>query len=323
MLDVERWKRCVVHLEAAADSADKDRREAALREEARWLLSGEYRSEDEYAEGSQGFRDVRFRGTAIFVEHERRHYLITARHVLTDEESARRDLAAAPAYLPRDDSQESIENWIFPFIFRVPSLDEILAAVPEKTAETERPVSAAPATATGAYLCLSRNIWSGTAARGGSYTFSDPSLDLAVISLKHQDSFPRELWDKGYRPIYLDRDVEACPSGEGAEVVAVGYPDSVSVLGQMPLDARSRMWASAAVSLPVFSWGHVAMRHEELPFFWADLTIYPGNSGGPIIESQSNKLVGIVSGQATVEGARVPFAKVINAGIIRGLLESQ
>ena len=320
MLDVERWKCCVVHLEAAADSADKDRREAALRKASGWLLSGGYPSDDEYAEGSQGLRDVRFRGTAIFVEHKSRHYLITARHVLTDEESARRDLAAAPAYLPR--AEESIENWIFPIIFRVPSLDEILAAAPEKTAETERPVSAAPANVTGAYLELSRNIWSGAAQRS-SYTFSDPSLDLAVISLEHQYSFFRELWNKGYRPIYLDRNVEDCPSGEGAEVVAVGYPDSVSVLGQMPLNARSRMWASAVVSLPVFSWGHVAMQHKELPFFWADLTIYPGNSGGPVIESQSNKLVGIVSCQATVEGARVPFARVINAGIIRGLLESQ
>lgn len=308
MLDVEQWKRCVVHLEGAADSADKDRREAALRATSRWLLSGEYPSEDEYAEWSQGFRDIRFRGTAIFVSHKSRHYLITARHVLTNEESARSTLTSPPAHFHRD-PQEWVENWIFPIIFRVPSLDEILAVAPERTAET----------GTRAYL---QNFGIGAVERR-PYTFSDPSLDLAVISLRQEHSFDKELEDKGYSPIYLDWNVETCPSGEGTEVVAVGYPDSVSVLGQMPLDTRSRMRASAAVSLPVFSWGHVAMRHEELPFFWADLTIYPGNSGGPVIESKSNKLVGIVSGQARVEGARVPFARVINAGIIRGLLESQ
>jgi hypothetical protein len=71
MLDVERWKCCVVHLEAAADSADKDRREAALRKASGWLLSGGYPSDDEYAEGSQGLRDVRFRGTAAACEISR------------------------------------------------------------------------------------------------------------------------------------------------------------------------------------------------------------------------------------------------------------
>ena len=34
------------------------------------------------------------------------------------------------------------------------------------------------------------------------------------------------------------------------------------------------------------------MLHNTLPFFWADMSIYPGNSGGPVVAN--DRLVGIV-----------------------------
>ncbi len=187
--------------------------------------------------------------------------------------------------------------------FRVPSLDELARGDAPKIGE-----------------CL-MNLGAGVSWLT-PYTFSDPSLDLAVISLRDgpEKLFANELIAKGYCPIGL-ADVEGRPSREGAEVVSVGYPNAVSVLAEVSLDASLVQWASSAVSLPVFSWGRVAMRHEALPFFWADLTIYPGNSGGPVIES--DKLVGIVSAQAKVEDTRVPFAKIINASMIHELLRTQ
>ncbi len=70
------------------------------------------------------------------------------------------------------------------------------------------------------------------------------------------------------------------------------------------------------------------MLHQALPFYWVDMSIYPGNSGGPVIEE--DRLVGIVSEQPTipVENAeqlqvRIPFAKIIKAEHIIGLLAQQ
>jgi S1-C subfamily serine protease len=86
-----------------------------------------------------------------------------------------------------------------------------------------------------------------------------------------------------------------------------------------------RSWSSSHVSLPVASYGRVSMVHPELSFFWADMSIYPGNSGGPVVEA--DKLVGIVSGQPVipVEGdqtlrTRIPFARITKASGLHDLL---
>jgi hypothetical protein len=318
VLDVERWKRSIVHLEAATDSVGADQRIARLQQFSERIRSGVSPSEDELHDLSTGLRDIRFRGTAIFLEYETGHYLVTARHVLTNADSARTFYGTIP--IPHDYTELMIDNWIFPIVFRVPSLTEVL--------ESKLPASASAIART-----FLMNLGAGV-PQYHSYTFSDSSKDLAVISLNRQGQEQRfydELLARGYVPLAWD-DVDNSPSIEGAVVAAVGFPDTISVLGSLPITASAAHWASAAVSQPVFSWGHVGMRHEALPFFWADVTIYPGNSGGPVIElpnepsfpaTRIGKLVGIVSGQATVEDTRVPFAKVINAGEIQSLLEIQ
>ncbi len=70
------------------------------------------------------------------------------------------------------------------------------------------------------------------------------------------------------------------------------------------------------------------MMHDQLPFFWVDMSIYPGNSGGPLIEG--NNLVGVISAQATLptEAApdirtRIPFGKIIKTKYVRDLLNIQ
>jgi hypothetical protein len=85
-------------------------------------------------------------------------------------------------------------------------------------------------------------------------------------------------------------------------------------------------WGSRHVSLPTFSFGRVAMLHELLPHFWGDLTIYPGNSGGPVIENES--LVGVVVQQAVLrepngQPQRVPFCKAIKCKYLKELLAQQ
>ena len=69
------------------------------------------------------------------------------------------------------------------------------------------------------------------------------------------------------------------------------------------------------------------MTNQHLNYFWVDMSIYPGNSGGPVIVD--DKLVGIVSAQPTLNAEksqlrfRVPFGKIIHAEHLFPLLELQ
>jgi hypothetical protein len=100
------------------------------------------------------------------------------------------------------------------------------------------------------------------------------------------------------------------------------------------MDDSSPLWewrASVASSLPTFAFGRIALVHTDLPFFFADISLYPGNSGGPLIEN--DMLGGIVSGQpsmpAEFEDApapvhlRLPFAKCIPGRFALQLLDAQ
>ncbi|HFT4549131.1 TPA: hypothetical protein ACHT9C_005655, partial [Klebsiella pneumoniae] len=76
-----------------------------------------------------------------------------------------------------------------------------------------------------------------------------------------------------------------------------------------------------------YTWGRVAMNHNDLPSFWCDMTIYPGNSGGPVIHD--GKIIGLVSGQPTIpiEGSpelrtRIPFAHIIKGRHIMNTLRA-
>ena len=70
------------------------------------------------------------------------------------------------------------------------------------------------------------------------------------------------------------------------------------------------------------------MLHGALPFYWADMSIYPGNSGGPVVAN--DLLVGVVSAQATLPidevpdvRTRIPFGRIIKTSFVRALLEVQ
>lgn len=315
----EQWKKAVIHLECATDSEhfyDRIKRVKELRERR----DKNEISYDEYLEQSRTkSRDIRIYGTAIFIIHNKKRYLLTARHVLFDERSAKREAQedvtryeSFPQHM-RDfllaESNERNLNRIFNIVFRVPSLDEALTV--KDFEET---------------TCL-MNLGAGTSMTL-PYTFSSPDLDLALISLDQRDKdFADELIERGYIPIPSEL-ISDGPSSEGAEVFSVGFPGATSLIAQINQHPASAHWSSNYVSLPVFSWGRVSMLHSQLPFYWCDMSIYPGNSGGPLIEN--GKLVGIVSAQATlpVEGipqvrTRIPFGKIIKTGFVKKLFEEQ
>jgi hypothetical protein len=155
------------------------------------------------------------------------------------------------------------------------------------------------------------------------YTFSPPEIDLALLSIESFSRFTKEIDSLGYVPIHLN-DIAETPVHEGQEVFSVGYPDSISLLGSVNRESSFSM-NSLYYSLPAFSFGRVSMTHLELPFYWVDMSLYSGSSGGPVIAN--NKLVGVVSQQATTpaEGmpdirTRIPFTGVIKASYVHRII---
>ena len=313
---MEKWKKAVVHLECATDSEQ-------FQDQRKWIDSlfqklheGAISKEDFLEQISGKTRDIRFHGSAIFLKYNKRRYLITARHVLWDEHSAKGKyqeepfkILGGPGQMPdilQDHFTQMINDTIFSIIFRVPSFDEIL----QNSFNRDR-----------SFLM---NLGAGTSFTV-PYTFSKPEIDLAVISLDQRDSrFADNLMGIGKEPITID-DIGSEPSREGTEVFAVGYPSSTALLGHISQHLASAHWSSSYFSLPTFSFGRVSMVHDDLDFFWVDMSIYPGNSGGPIIEG--DKLVGMVSGQPTIPvedsekfRTRIPFGKIIKAKFITDLL---
>jgi len=316
---MDKWKKAIVHLECVTDSEhidDRIKRIDGLRDK---LNKGEILHEEFAEQTGLGFRDIRYNGTAVFMIHNKRRYLITSRHVLWDEDSAIREFQEELNRIQAwPESNRAIlidcivprgRNRIFSIIFRVPNLDEVIQGNFQAHEE------------------FLMNLGAGTSSTA-PYTFSSPEIDLAVMSLDNRDSrFADELVSKGYEPLSLNNIGEE-PSKEGTEVFTVGYPSSTALLGQASQNPAAANWYSSYFSLPTFSFGRVSMLHNVLPFYWVDMSIYPGNSGGPIIEI--DKIVGIVSAQPTIPveeseelRTRIPFGKIIKAKFIAKLLSIQ
>lgn len=314
---LEKWKQAVIHLECATDSEHFHDHIKRVDEQRALLDQGQITQEQFSEAVLRRSRDVRFHGTALFLAHAGRRYLLTARHVVWNELSANRELEeetqhalASPEDMRQDLLQSALEraqNKIFNIILRVPSLNEVLAKQEDRQ--------------------FLMNLGSG-ASFTVPYTFSNPEHDLALISLDQRDSrFADELVARGYAPISSD-DIADGPAAEGQEAFTVGFPSSTALIGQISQHPASAPWSSSHLSLPVLSFGRVSMVHDTLPFFWVDMSIYPGNSGGPVIAD--GRLIGVVSAQATlpIDGVpemrtRIPFGRIIKTSFVRALLEEQ
>jgi S1-C subfamily serine protease len=314
---LDKWKRAIVHLECATDSEHFYDRIKRVDELRALLDQGQITNEQFAQEMTTRSRDIRFHGTGILILHAERRYLLTARHVVFDEHSSKRELEEeerrALAW-PEDMRVEIMrtgvrlaQNKIFKIIFRVPSIDEVM-----KQRQGRQ--------------CL-MNLGAG-ASFTVPYTFSDPDLDLALISLDQRDStFADELVSLGHIPISIDT-VANGPDFEGQEVFTIGFPSATALMGHMSQHPAAAHWSSSYYSLPVAAFGKVSMLHADLPFFWADMSIYPGNSGGPVVAG--DRMVGIVSEQATLPiddvpqvRTRIPFAKIIKTSYVHALLRTQ
>lgn len=297
-------------------------------------------SQEEFQQKSERIMEQISRrfGTAIFLEHNNRRYLLTARHVVFDERRAN--------YNAKNDPKKAdpaiYNNTIVNQIFRVLPLDEMEYFVKVNNETLNDDII----NATLNYIPKSLFIRNIGPAELRPYTFNK-GLDLALISLDRDDvirphtdvssNFADELIKFGYKPISID-DISNEPTQEGAEVFTVGFPGAVARFERLEKLNDLDQVLSPYCSLPNFSFGNVSMLHQHLPYFWVDMSIYPGNSGGPIIEN--NKLVGIASEQAgipelgdliiqsknigkTEVNHRIPFGKIIKSKYVFELLQIQ
>jgi hypothetical protein len=231
-------------------------------------------------------RNLRYRGTAVFVEHKERYYLITAEHVVHDLVGAKHELefrldrfkkwrGTEEEYESsgtKERDEDGAKHVIYDLILRVPSFDS------------------QESTSSGLPPQVLMSVGAGTYPDTTDYSFH-PELDLAIISLNARKGFRPfldELMDEGYRPISLDQDVDERPQTEGTQVYAVGFPNDIAVIEQRNVNTTLQ---SKCISLPVYSFGYIAMLHPRLSNFWCDISIYPGSSGCPIVEKANDKLI--------------------------------
>lgn len=314
---MQRWKSSVIHLETAEDSVSATEMMEQWEHLAERIREGTMSLEEAAQVGLKGSRDIRCHGSALFMRENARRYLITARHVLSDERASQKrfdeEVIRRTSFPPevaealRAEAGPRATDEIFNLIFRVPSLEEVKAC-----GLHFRPK-------------FLMNLGAGT-RDSHSWVFSDAQIDLAAVSLDVRDSaFADELEQNGYDALPLDA-LAIGPSGEGAEVFTIGYPSTTSLLAELNNAPALAQWSASYLSLPTFSFGRVGMTHADLPFFWADMTIYGGNSGGPVIEG--DRVVGFVSEQPILptEGVdrgihyRVPFCRAIKAVFVRDLI---
>ena len=123
---------------------------------------------------------------------------------------------------------------------------------------------------------------------------SDEDHDLAILSLKDGSIAPLEMGD-------------ASRVREGEEYVFTGYPIGM-VLGLYPVTHRSIISAISPNAIPVIASQQLnvkMLKKLETPYdvFQLDATAYPGNSGSPLYNGDTGKVIGIIN-KVFVQGSK-------------------
>lgn len=350
---LDKWKNAVVNLEVRTlDTNGYNKFELelekytdtmySLQKQGRISLEHLHDSIFNFLEKNPRNRTISFSGTSIFIKKGNKRYLITARHVVHDGSEAgfrvkykedstydfdriSYDLLIAPNYNYTLKDTFRIRTEEVPRNQKTITFNKDGIRTKKDTSwneKTTRTVNLFGFTAFGKSEDLKKEYY--------PYTFSNPDYDLAVLSLDNPNvhfggpieykNLGNYLEAMGYIAIPFS-DISDAPSSEGKNIFTVGFPASTSIIKYLNLNKYEFMRSSIIYSLPVFSFGKVAMVSKSLFYFWTDISVYPGNSGGPIIED--GKLVGIVSKQAIVDGVRIPFGRIIKSEYIKELIKIQ
>ncbi len=230
---------------------------------------------------------IRVSGTAIYLSDGDNRYLVTAKHVVYDKNFTIRHI-----YFTREDRQKRSFEYF----------EKLNSSIAVKT-----PFSL--------YLSGRYNLLRIPEVNQDSATrpfkFSNDNIDIAIISLQSVKTFPlrKLLEEDGYSPININNIDTVDNHLIGEDLLAIGYP-SFSTLTKV--EAENKILDEDVV-LPLTTFGKTALCNPVLYYFIADITVNPGNSGGPII--RNNKMVGIVSQQMLVDlriNSGVDLNEVIN-----------
>jgi V8-like Glu-specific endopeptidase len=137
------------------------------------------------------------------------------------------------------------------------------------------------------------------------FIFSSDQNDIGIISFQKESYKPILAYLKleGCVPITVQSISNADDTSTGDEILTVGFP---ALQGN---DHNSSIATK----------GTIASNSKTAPFFIANLNVYPGNSGGPVIEN--NKLIGILSFQSgistNIDATLHPYDKASSATVIK------
>lgn len=208
----------------------------------------------------ENYRRKTSRATCIFLLYKNKHYLITARHFLVDENAISK-------------------NWVHERFFLGPNASDEL---------NKKPIDTLPQI----------EYFDGhLGGKNPKYIISDEKIDIGIIAL---DDIPRMgrqfvaiLYERGYRPILYQDIGENIILPKNAKLITIGFPSEISEIAKLRKnsDTSIKNWKSAYRTIPVISKGNVKQFNDKDYYFTADIFSFHGNSGGPVI--YKNKLVGI------------------------------
>ncbi|MDX1580947.1 MAG: serine protease [Alphaproteobacteria bacterium] len=149
-----------------------------------------------------------------------------------------------------------------------------------------------------AYLAVFAGRGEDATIRRATIAFEDPGNDVAVVRIDGQP----------VHTLSLASSDEMQPAG--AEVLFTGYPIG-AVYGLYPATHRGMIAGISPIARPAVSARGLsaeAIRRidQQLVAYQLDATSYPGNSGGPLVDPASGRVIGLINStfvQATKESA--------------------
>jgi hypothetical protein len=266
------WQNAVINIESENDKYNINEILNYIKE--RKKLNKDYTKDDSLKDYNLLRYEVnKISGTAIYIEDGNNRYLITAKHVVYDKNYTSRHLfftkenlqIRSHEYFEKLNSSISVKTPFSLFFkgkyntFKIPDVNQDSATRPFK--------------------------------------FSNDDLDIAIISLQSKMTYQlRELLETdGCKPISIKNIDTSDNHLVGEDIFAIGYP-AFSTLGKILMQDKS---INEDVVLPLTTFGKTALYSPSLYYFIADVTVNPGNSGGPII--RNNKIIGIASQQMLVD----------------------
>lgn len=124
--------------------------------------------------------------------------------------------------------------------------------------------------------------------RAATLVASDPAHDLALLKFDGPALPALPLADP------------AAPPQDGRAIVLIGYPIGV-VLGFIPVTHRGIVAATVGIAQPQPSSRQLnertvaRMRQGSFDVYQLDATAYPGNSGSPLLDADTGKVLGVIN----------------------------